>query len=325
MKQRKNRIEPLYIKGTFLKVPSVYHMKSFPLAANLKMASPSKNNTLLIFTLVVMIKNPPANAGDVGLIPGLERSHGAGNGNPLQYSCLENPMYRGALWATLHGVAKSQTRLSYWAPTQTSAMLGLQGWVAIHSGLHGTRWGLQRLSLSCGSGIDSVFEFYAVHPPVSRRPCRPSQAKEPPQASTIPRLTWAFIDFQLISTGEITGLDQWFSTKSRFAPQGTRSSDFHLALTRPSCSTLCLAELPGVPWHILSISVFAYSVLTTVKVPPAPAPLFFSPANYSPSRFWANVAPSLECLPWGLQSWSFHTLYSCVHAQFSCVRLFLTL
>ena len=83
MKQRKNGIELLYIKGTFLKVPNVYHMKSFPLAANLKTASPSKNNTPLIFTLVVMIKNPPANAGDVGLIPELERSHGAGNGNPL--------------------------------------------------------------------------------------------------------------------------------------------------------------------------------------------------------------------------------------------------
>ena len=111
MKQRKNRIEPLYIKGTFLKVPSVYHMKSFPLAANLKMALPSKNNTLLIFTLVVMIKNPPANAGDVGLIPGLERSHGAGNGNPLQYSCLENFMDREAWQAIVNRVTKSWTPL----------------------------------------------------------------------------------------------------------------------------------------------------------------------------------------------------------------------
>ena len=46
------------------------------------------------------------------LIPGLERSPGVGNGNPLQYSCLENPMDRGAWWATVHGVAKSRTRLS---------------------------------------------------------------------------------------------------------------------------------------------------------------------------------------------------------------------
>ena len=49
------------------------------------------------------------NAGDVGLIPGPGRSHGEGNGNPLQYSCLENPMDREAWEATVHGGAKSQT------------------------------------------------------------------------------------------------------------------------------------------------------------------------------------------------------------------------
>ena len=49
------------------------------------------------------------NVGDPGLIPGLERSPGEGNGNPLRCSCLENPMDRGAWWATVHGVAKSQT------------------------------------------------------------------------------------------------------------------------------------------------------------------------------------------------------------------------
>ena len=59
-----------------------------------------------------MIKNLPANAGDEGSIPGSGRSPGEGNGNPLQYSCLENPMDRGAGWAIIHGVAKSQTRLS---------------------------------------------------------------------------------------------------------------------------------------------------------------------------------------------------------------------
>ena len=51
-------------------------------------------------------------AGDLGSIPGLGRSPGEENGNPLQYSCLENPMDRGAWWATAHGVAKSQTQLS---------------------------------------------------------------------------------------------------------------------------------------------------------------------------------------------------------------------
>ena len=52
------------------------------------------------------------NVGDLGSIPGSGRSPGEGNGNPLQYSCLENPMDGGAWWATVHGVAKSRTRLS---------------------------------------------------------------------------------------------------------------------------------------------------------------------------------------------------------------------
>ena len=57
-------------------------------------------------------KEPDSNAGDPGSISGLERSPGEGNGNPLQYSCLENFMDRGAWWATVHEVAKNQTQLS---------------------------------------------------------------------------------------------------------------------------------------------------------------------------------------------------------------------
>ena len=57
-------------------------------------------------------KESACDAGDPGLIPGLGRSHGEGNDNPLQYSCLENPMDRGAWQATVHGVTKSQTWLS---------------------------------------------------------------------------------------------------------------------------------------------------------------------------------------------------------------------
>ena len=53
-----------------------------------------------------VVKNPPANAGGAGLIPGSGRSPGEGNCNPLQYSCLENPMDKGAWQATVHGVAK---------------------------------------------------------------------------------------------------------------------------------------------------------------------------------------------------------------------------
>ena len=53
-----------------------------------------------------MVKNPPANAGDAGSIPGSRGSPREGNGNPLQYSCLENLMDREALWATVYGVTK---------------------------------------------------------------------------------------------------------------------------------------------------------------------------------------------------------------------------
>ena len=62
-----------------------------------------------------MVKTLSANAGDAreaGLIPGLGRSPGVRNGNPFQYSCLENSMDRKAWWATVHGVAKSRTPLS---------------------------------------------------------------------------------------------------------------------------------------------------------------------------------------------------------------------
>ena len=64
--------------------------------------------------VALVVKNPPVNRGDLrdtGSIPGLGSSPGGGYGNPLQYSCLENPMERGAWWATVHGVAKSWTRL----------------------------------------------------------------------------------------------------------------------------------------------------------------------------------------------------------------------
>ena len=53
-----------------------------------------------------VVKNPPANAGDMGSFPGSGRSSREGNGNPLQYSCLENPIDKGAWWAADHGVAK---------------------------------------------------------------------------------------------------------------------------------------------------------------------------------------------------------------------------
>ena len=68
---------------------------------------------------VSVVKNLPAKAGDVGLILGSGRSPGEGNGNPLQYSCLENPMDGGAWWTAVHGVTKSRTRLNNWAQHST--------------------------------------------------------------------------------------------------------------------------------------------------------------------------------------------------------------
>ena len=64
--------------------------------------------------MALVVKNLPANAGDVrdaGLIPGLGRSPGGGHGNPLQYSCLENPMDRGAWWAMIYSIATMENRV----------------------------------------------------------------------------------------------------------------------------------------------------------------------------------------------------------------------
>ena len=92
-----------------------------PFAVHLKL---SQHCLLIGYTsiwasqVVLVVKNPPANAGDAGdvgdtgSIPGSGRSPGGGHGNPLQYSCLENPVDRGALQATVDRVTKSQTQLS---------------------------------------------------------------------------------------------------------------------------------------------------------------------------------------------------------------------
>ena len=70
-----------------------------------------------------VVKNPPVSAGKAGSIPGLGRSPGEGNGNPLQYSCLRNPMDKGAWWVTVYGVAKSQTQLNEWTMTTNQAII----------------------------------------------------------------------------------------------------------------------------------------------------------------------------------------------------------
>ena len=68
-------------------------------------------HTYISSQVALMVKNLPANAadiGDTGSIPGLRRSPGEGNGNLLQYSCLENPMDKGDWWATVHGVTNNR-------------------------------------------------------------------------------------------------------------------------------------------------------------------------------------------------------------------------
>ena len=79
------------------------------------------------------VKASASNEGDPGLIPGLGRSPGGGHGIPLQYSCLENPMDRGAWWATVHEVAQSQTRLSNF--TLTFHFHALEKEMATHSSI----------------------------------------------------------------------------------------------------------------------------------------------------------------------------------------------
>ena len=86
-------------------------------------SSLKKRRLFLVYCMIItrgfpggaVVKNLPATTGDIGdtgLVPGLGRSPGVGNGNALYYSCLENPMDRGAWRATLHGATNNQTRLS---------------------------------------------------------------------------------------------------------------------------------------------------------------------------------------------------------------------
>ena len=76
-----------------------------------------------------MVKNPPANAADVCLIPGLGRSSGVGNSKSLQYSCLENPMDRGAWWAAVHRVTKESDTTKQLKQQQQCIPEGIRWWM----------------------------------------------------------------------------------------------------------------------------------------------------------------------------------------------------
>ena len=84
--------------------------------------------------MALVVKNLPANAGDIrdmSLIPGLGRSSGEGHGNPLHYSCLENPMDRGAWLAMVHIFAKSQTRLKQLRTHTWASEFGIKSWICV--------------------------------------------------------------------------------------------------------------------------------------------------------------------------------------------------
>ena len=110
----------IYLKCTFLKYPIILIVWESWL--------------VLVLPFIVRgfpggseVKASACNAGDLGSISGLGRSPGEGNGNPLQYSCLENPMDRGAWWAAVHGVAKSRTWLSDFTHWLTQCLVHILG------------------------------------------------------------------------------------------------------------------------------------------------------------------------------------------------------
>ena len=105
------------------------------------------------------VKASARNAGDLGSIPGSGRSPGEGNGNPLLYSCLENPMDGGAWWATVHGVAKSRTRLSDFTSGPLEKGLEAGGLKTPPRGV----WGVSQCSTTAGNfhwQEDPGWEFY---------------------------------------------------------------------------------------------------------------------------------------------------------------------
>ena len=90
---QRHREGNLFLRNGSQRFPAVYDLHGLP-------------------KVVLVVRNPPANAGDIrdsGSIPGSGRFPGDGHGNPLQYSCLENPMERGAWWVIVHSVVKSRT------------------------------------------------------------------------------------------------------------------------------------------------------------------------------------------------------------------------
>ena len=122
-----------------------------------------------------VIKNPPGNAGDIrdaGSIPGSGRSPEVGSGNPLQYSCLENPMDRGAWQATVHGVTKSRTRLSNLAHMHLVPTYWGSGSLCLS-----TEWIQQEVKWRASSRFIKIRYFWDRKMQASRRESSPPRIK----------------------------------------------------------------------------------------------------------------------------------------------------
>ena len=115
---------------------------------------------LCVSQVVLLVKNPSASAGDIrdlGLILGSGRSPGGGHHSPLQYSCLEDPMGRGAWWATVHGVAKSLTQLK-WLNTHAGDLCVF--WITVLRRVFCSLWLVFFLSWQCLLESRGFFFFF---------------------------------------------------------------------------------------------------------------------------------------------------------------------
>ena len=109
----------------------IHHLSDYSLSNRSWLLLTPYDSNICASQVVLAVKNFPANAGDLrdsGSIPGLGRSSGGGHGNPLQYSCLENPMDRGAWRATVHRMVKSWTQLKRLSTHASSLLL----WILTH-------------------------------------------------------------------------------------------------------------------------------------------------------------------------------------------------
>ena len=132
LKHRKCKFRTYMLNGSI-----IFYLKLNSVPSALRCASPPSHLSFLsyihqptLFPGDIVVKNLPANAGELGSIPGSGRSPGEGSGNPLQYSCMENPMDRGAWRAIVPGVAKSWT----WLSDSTAVQRGLTPEIRHHLG-----------------------------------------------------------------------------------------------------------------------------------------------------------------------------------------------